>query len=488
VFYPAGCRGRSGPRFSSLPLSLAPIALTSCAAGLKLLWDHGRGDAVPYRAAAGFALMALGLVQGEIVHRLLHAERGRRDHRLPWRPLAAWLVVGIVVCYGLGLVLGPEPSVCYLVAAALSAWYTVGLLPLVQPKLAQRIAGWIARPRIHRLEWAVVALAGVLCAVEGGLRVFDWLTDRHLTISTALAELKFIPGSEYRGGQVNRLGYWDNEFQTPPRRGRFCVAALGHEIALCGTSQTNCLAEIERRAPGIEVYNFGLPHSTPRHYVAQLTSEVTRFQPELVLVFLSIGHDIVSQEPMRSEYDWRSLRLVQCGSRLLQVPTACAASDRHAPADLGYEEYVRASGHHLAVCRTPIDADMQRHWRATTGHLDQLATHCRERGIAIGLVLVPCEFQVSSALCQTASRRMGYDAAQLDLELPQRRLARFAQERNLPVIDLLPHFRACGFSPYRRHASELNEQGNELATQVIGAWLETRYGPQIAATAQAAVE
>ena len=259
-------------------------------------------------------------------------------------------------------------------------------------------------------------------------------------------------------------------------------------MALAGNYQTNCLAELERRLPGVDMYNFGLRQSTPQHFVAQFSSEVTRYQPDLVLVFLSVGRDIAPQAHGRSEYDWRSVRIVQCGSRLLDVHPPGRTNVDPAEDSSDYEDYVRQAGRHLAVCRTPIDAAMQVRWREATDHLDQLATRCRRQGIALGLVLVPGEFQVCPSLCQAASRRMGYETSQLDLELPQRRLSRFAQQRDLPVIDLLPYFRACGSSMYSRQHGDLNDRGNEIATQVIGAWLSTRYGTQITTLTQTSLE
>ena len=167
----AGCRGRGqyGPRFSFSPVScsLVSIALVCFVAGLKLLWDHSRGEPLPYRAAAGLALVSLGLAQARLTERLIRSYARRADHHFPWRPLVAWLVVGLVTCYGLGLVLGPDPSVCYVVAAALAGWYTLGLLPLVLPKLAERIHRSTLSRRVSRLEWAVVLLACALALSKG---------------------------------------------------------------------------------------------------------------------------------------------------------------------------------------------------------------------------------------------------------------------------------------------------------------------------------
>jgi hypothetical protein len=96
-------------------------------------------------------------------------------------------------------------------------------------------------------------------------------------------------------------------------------------------------------------------------------------------------------------------------------------------------------------------------------------------------VIVPAEFQVNPALCATLLRRHGLSADRFDVELPQRRLAGFAEDRNLPIIDLLPHLRLCGRSVYRRNTTLLSEEGNSAAALAIGGWLQSRYGGQLAA-------
>ena len=185
-------------------------------------------------------------------------------------------------------------------------------------------------------------------------------------------------------------------------------------------------------------------------------------------------------------FDWRTLRIYQLGLQSLTAPAisrpvVSLAGQR----TLDYETYLRQSARRLAICRTPIDDWMQQRWRLTTSYLDKIVRQCRRREIAVGLVLVPGEFQVSPTLCTTLRRRMGYQQNQLDLELPQRTLTGFADTRQLPVLDLLPYFRASSTSPYRRHAGDWSECGHDIAAEVIGNWLQTRYSAMIAANEQA---
>ncbi len=74
---------------------------------------------------------------------------------------------------------------------------------------------------------------------------------------------------------------------------------------------------------------------------------------------------------------------------------------------------------------------------------------------------------------------MGCKAEQFDQSLPQRRLAVFASQRQTPLLDLLPHFRAAGESVHVRNDHLWNERGNQLAADVIATWLEHSYANKL---------
>jgi len=127
---------------------------------------------------------------------------------------------------------------------------------------------------------------------------------------------------------------------------------------------------------------------------------------------------------------------------------------------------------------------MRARWQATLAHLDRLLENCQRQQMPLALVLVPGEFQVNRGLCVTLARRMGCPAEQFDVDLPQRRLAGFADHRKLPLVDLLPYLRLCRQSPYEPNATAWNEQGHAVAASAIGGWLVSRYGSQLASAAQ----
>ncbi len=128
----------------------------------------------------------------------------------------------------------------------------------------------------------------------------------------------------------------------------------------------------------------------------------------------------------------------------------------------------------LAVCRSPLDERMRRRWQETFAHLEELAAVCRRNQIAAAIVVAPSVPQLDARLRDKLSRRAGYRAGEVDVQLPQRQLSQFAQEHDLPLIDLLPHLaqrHEAAFVPSSRQWSDL---GNEVAAEALAAWLERR--------------
>jgi len=73
------------------------------------------------------------------------------------------------------------------------------------------------------------------------------------------------------------------------------------------------------------------------------------------------------------------------------------------------------------------DAQIQSMWDITFTNLDALVSLCREQNVPLIIVMFPYTFQV-------------YDVERLNI--PQQRMAGYAQERAIPFLDLLPPFSA----------------------------------------------
>ena len=211
----------------------------------------------------------------------------------------------------------PESDVArYFFWPAVGSWYTLVLWALViRPRQLQWVLAVLWYRPLRAVGWAVYILIMLPLAAEAGLRIYALAANDPVTVTYVTNQLKLTPGSEVRGQRINDCGYWDGPFTVEGAPGRFRVAAVGDEVTLCGNTQTNFLAQIERLVPQLEVYNFGIPESDPRQFAAQIASEVASYRPDLVLVFFSVGTDLTQSVPLPSAFQWENLRLVQVGSR-----------------------------------------------------------------------------------------------------------------------------------------------------------------------------
>ncbi len=446
------------------------LALLTLAAGISLL---GIALCCPpaetFRSAAGLLLILSGLVQCRAAWTVAH-----RSALVSYLGSLAWFKVfacGAVVIYLSALVYGPGPGVEYAFASAMAWWYTVLILPFAaSPEMVAQLRNMVGRPTARRIGLVVyVPVIGAAC-VEIGLRGASYFLGDEEPVA-ALASVAGMP-------QVLASA----ESPRPAIHSRHFVAVVGDEVTLSGNSDTNHLTQVEALLPGVQIVNYGGPELGPKDYLTAL-GKACQKSPEMVLVFLSVADDITAN-PKINLFDAKQLQVTRCVASLLpteQKKSEPAAAPKSADAT---SEFLQKEAAQLRVCRTPLDDQMQRCWKRTTGHLDRLVDRCRKRGVNMALVVVPSPFQVNPRLCDTLCRRAGCERSDIDIDLPQRRLAAYAQERQVPVVDLLPVLRRCEASPYEHNADAWNELGNSVAAETVSGWLQSRLGGHLAATAE----
>jgi hypothetical protein len=419
-----------------------------------------------------------------------------------WR----WFLLGPMVCYLAMLALGPDRHGRYLFRAAVGLWYTLMLVPVVVPEaLAGRWFVWARWRPLRQAARAAFLTLLVAATAELGLRLYGSLRGDPLDAAVLAQQCLLAPGSDLGGRRVNRLGYWDDEFQIERRPGVLRVAVIGDEVTLSGSHESNFLTRIERSLPGVEIYNFGLPHSGPREYTAILTSQVLAFRPDLVLTCVSVADDVTGRLPRPSQFDWQRLYLVQLARRALgegsgvasraiydgltddgmtNDPARLVSSFAIRPSSFGglpsaawpaaEETYLQITAAHLLVCRSPLDDRMRRRWQEALAHLSELIAACRRNRIAAALVVAPSVPQLDGRLRDTLCRRAGWLAGEVDVQLPQRQLRQFAQQHELPVIDLLPHFALPERPMFAPSGCQWNDLGNHVASEALVTWLRQR--------------
>jgi hypothetical protein len=318
--------------------------------------------------------------------------------------------------------------------------------------------------RPGRLNWLIAASIALLGIGEGTLRIKGLLNDR--TTDGADLQLARL--------EANAAGFefdsdWTGLFEV--ERGRFRVALLSDDSQ--GSGKLAALSQrIQQTVPGADVVM--LEAAMADADIAPLAAELTASKPDVVLAVMPACSEWAPVQVRRSLFDRERFELAR-----VVFGSAEEVESREVTAAADYETFLNEVSGDLAACRTPLDDTMRARWERTFAALDGAVETCRTAKVPLALVVVPGELQLNQGLRMTLVRRCGMTAEQVDVDLPQRRLAGYAQEREVPLLDLLPHLRLCRQAVYERHQTELSDQGNIEAAAAIGGWLESRFGGQM---------
>lgn len=188
-----------------------------------------------------------------------------------------------------------------------------------------------------------------------------------------------------------------------------------------------------RHGRAVEAINAGVSGYSPWQEARYFETEGWRYAPDVAVVTFVLNDVTEKFELVRfggSGEGWQLGHAHASTSRPVQwlLETNLARAAQKAAGRLRFGADARAgarAAEQLTVRSLVDDPDSRRvadAWDVTLRELDDLVAACRTRSVPLLLVASPFAFQLE---------REGLDA-------PQRRLARFAAERNLAYLDLLP--------------------------------------------------
>jgi len=475
-----GLRGELGPRY-------VPVVAGLYIASSLGLWALARELAG--RRAAGPSPAALRLFFCVVVLFLfVHALSLQ-----PYRPLVATLAAGMA-------------------AGAYS------LAALVRP-LAARAARTL-RPADLLLTSACVALLGS----EGGLRALHAFRPQSLLASSDQGAMRFIAAKIGRAGEsrlgfpLNSRGHYDHELGAREPGKRLVVAiadSFGLGVVPLPLHFTS-VAEDELGGRGVcEVYNMGVPGVGPPEYVELLTHEALLLRPDLVVVCLFVGNDLVFGRPFDEPPEpgaWaldreRSLlallvtRVRRVAAERARAAAEGAGAGHIQGSDAELDEVVDTVEEARAAFPWVVDPSLERASFSERGFSDieRSRAHnvCRadralgpalfqemEKMIAaagetpLAFLLIPDEFQVEDDVWAVVSG----GGETMDRFLPQRRLGDWCAGRGVDLIDPLDEFLAAEpLADGRRHLYQArdthwNARGNRIGGEALARYVRDRLG------------
>lgn len=339
---------------------------------------------------------------------------------------------------------------------------------------------------VRRTGTALLVLLISLVAGEVVLRAYNRVSPSYVFSDDSYNRFRVAPHSEYLGFPTNALGFYDTEF-TRAGRGSFRIVGLGDSFAFGVVPyQHNYLTLVEGRFAGngepVEVLNMGIAGTSPADYLSLLVNEGLALEPDLVLVSLYIGNDLI--DTYNSLHGGRPLYERSYVVSLLRFALRLRTRIEPRPADsrlvysddaptLSRPAYLELIGNRAKIYVVgweglPVAVD------GVMDAIEKIASVCRRRGIPAVVVLIPDETQLNPELQATLlATHPIYRERRMDYLLPNRVLAERLEGSGIPILDLYAAFAAAAKSErlYKPLDTHWNLAGNRLAAAEIASFL-----------------
>jgi len=297
------------------------------------------------------------------------------------------------------------------------------------------------------------------------------------------------PHSRDYDSKLNSHGFKGREFTIRKPPNTYRILAIGDSFTFgIVPYEYNYTYHIERQlnrelsaSDGVsyELVNMGISGTGPRDYLTLLVDEGLQLHPDMVIVSIFIGNDIIEAQRNDVVRDywlkepWYTSSYVLSFFRyLLTVSHKFEGGiqkldhyDDNAPThteDAFFAIQVPRLQNFVKNDREFLDA-----FRVQVGYLHQIKRICDKNHIGLLFVLIPDEMQVNKAQQIEVIKRAKVDPAQVDMLQVNRMLQHDCAAEGIPYIDLLPTFAASDKSLYKPRNTHWNIAGNLLAAQNI---------------------
>jgi hypothetical protein len=367
-------------------------------------------------------------------------------------------------------------------------------------------ARWLARVRRVDVVLGVTMLS--LVGLEACLRVWGawWpspiVWDEASTVSKLRAN-RMAPGSTLFGFPMNSLGYHDEAFfgRGPgdlvvcALADSFGVGVVPYDYNFLTVAERALEQAVGQRFDRVAIHNFGVAGTGLSEYLYLAEHEVPKYEPDLVLVCLFLGNDVLYDTPRNESRAYASLQrwaFWRVIARLVQRSRASADADALAtigapgdpkatevpafvhdpelePPHLSVEQFLRIERERFRVVDVE-DAEVARVYARCFLGIDHLRVLFGER---LRIVLIPDEFQVDEQLLQRVVAGAP-ESAGWDVDAPQRLVGEHCRANGVAVLDLLPvlraHVRGGGARTYHLRDTHWNATGNRVGGVAIARW------------------
>lgn len=315
------------------------------------------------------------------------------------------------------------------------------------------------------------------------LRFYYASNPENILYSRSYESGKGIAGGSDYDFHLNSRGYKDTDFQEK-KQGSFRILALGDSFTFGNVPYSKSYIQLleqklDVETPELEIVNLGLPGIGFREYLAILAREGIALHPDMLLLSLFVGDDIL-QSKARKYYTYSYLlsglntfmnERKQYQGRAYHPEgdycDTCRVSSEKELVDLEKERlFLYQKG----------NKRLTRHLTHTKYYLHEILKLCKRHNITPVVVLLPTVLQVNPLLRSSVLSSFSEGsttAVDWQWEQPNNLIKDYLQEKNIQYIDLLQPFTIkADNNLYRNGDIHWNIAGHVLAAEVVGAALQ----------------
>lgn len=327
-----------------------------------------------------------------------------------------------------------------------------------------------------------VILFLVLCEII--LRIGSHFVFLNILHPEAYLGKKPEPFSYQFGFQLNSQGFKGAEFNSLTNKD-LKIVALGDSFTFAAVPYQHSYLNIVEKLlsnnstlPGI--INLGIPGIGPKDYLSVLVHEGLEVQPDMILLTLFIGDDIIQSSPQSWFQELYVMRLYSYivehykNRPALQIGTQNVEHCDTCPV-LPNNTFMNLMTERLNFYQTDSQL-LQRNIQPTLSIIKQISAICDDNSITLAVVIAPDVIQVESQLQARIIKTTTTTAPGYQFDKPNNVLAHELEMMDIPYLDLLPFF-INGTTPlYLPRDVHWNIAGNTLAAKQVSLFINEIHG------------
>jgi hypothetical protein len=333
--------------------------------------------------------------------------------------------------------------------------------------------------KIPILKKLLFSFMFTLILLEVSVRIYSRVHPSVLAYHpTRYQKLKARPGDLTYGFAINSDGFKDQPFSEEKAPDEFRVAAIGDSFVFSMVPYEKSFCTVlEKMHTGLNVMNFGIIGTGPEDYVTVLKTDVLKYSPDAVLLFIYEGNDFLpGHRKHRKLYEYSAAATVI--HHTLKAVRSYKGQDirqnytyRDDMTPFTYEQFVAVEAKY-AVTFSMSDKDFRREFARRMQNIDAIIALCDRRAIPLYVLTIPDRLQLEAELLSDVAATLDRQPSEFNRHRLRDDLSQAMSTREVPFYDMFPILETDNRKQFINNDIHLNIWGNELVAKSIPSdWL-----------------